>query len=271
MQNQITPAPVPSKIDIRPNLIVANKPAGLPTTYRNETDSRDCFMKQISQQHPEISSVKGHKPKDGGLIYRLDNDTSGIVVFARNQKSFDNLKTAQNNNRLVKYYYSICKVTQQFSQMTHEKHILSIIPEEEFSLGELSTLLPISFFEMLKCTKSNTDPSIEYSRITYPIGHSRKSQKKMIAILNKRYKSRGKPRPAITYFREICRKENLVLIEAIITKGTRHQIRIHLGTLGIKIAGDDLYNSKSQLKPSPQRMFLHCGKVILLKSPLDQI
>jgi len=259
---------VQSRLEVLPNIIVVNKPAGLPTTYRNETDTSDCLMKRVSQQHPEISSIKGHRPKDGGLIYRLDNDTSGIVLFARNQKTFDRLTEAQNDNRLAKYYYAICEITEQFSTKLHVKQTLSVIPEEKYSIGQL----PESFVEMLKCPQENLDiptkSPAEFSIITCPIGHSRKNSRKMIAIKNKRFKSRGKPRPAKTYVREICRKENLALIEAIITKGSRHQIRIHLDTLGLKIPGDNLYNVKSQLKPSPQRMFLHCGKVVLLRSHL---
>lgn len=251
-----------------PNVLIAIKPPGLPTTYKNESDNSDCLIKYIIEDHPGILKVKGFNPREGGLIYRLDNDTSGIVVVAKNQKTFDTLLKAQTNNQLAKYYYAICEIPGKLSQDIPSKQPISIIPDQVYQQEQLQ--LPESFSKIIKCPQDTTRIPTEYSIITYPIGHSRKSSKKMIAIKNRQYKSRGKPRPATTYFREICRKDNLALIEAIITKGTRHQIRIHLNAIGIKIAGDNLYNSKSQLQLTNERMFLHCGKVILLKSPLNQ-
>lgn len=252
-----------------PNILIAIKPSGLPTTYKNERDNSDCLIKYVVETYPEILKVKGFNPREGGLIYRLDNDTSGMIIIARNQKTFDTLLEAQNDNRLAKYYYAIYEITENSSQNIPPKQSISIVPDQEYQLEQL----PESFSEIVECPQESINtPYIptEYSTITYPIGHSRKSSKKMIAIKTKQYKSRGKPRPATTYFREVCRKDNLALIEAIITKGTRHQIRIHLNAIGIKIVGDNLYNSKSQLQLTNKRMFLHCGKVVMLKFPLNQ-
>ncbi|HEQ65466.1 MAG TPA: RNA pseudouridine synthase [bacterium] len=63
----------------------------------------------------------------------------------------------------------------------------------------------------------------------------------MIAIIGRNYKVRGKPKIRNTYFRKIGEKNGVSLLEVLIEKGIRHQIRVHLASPGIPIIGDKLY------------------------------
>ncbi|MFA5842445.1 MAG: RNA pseudouridine synthase [Candidatus Gracilibacteria bacterium] len=69
-----------------PSYIGFFKPAGIPTTYGTE---QGCFVKQVKVQFPELFTFTGFKPEEGGLLYRLDNDACGLLLFAKNKEAFD--------------------------------------------------------------------------------------------------------------------------------------------------------------------------------------
>ncbi len=54
--------------------------------------------------------------------------------------------------------------------------------------------------------------------------------------------------------KKIFEKQNRTLVEAIILKGKRHQIRAHLSYMGHPILGDPLYGYSNFAMP---RMYLH--------------
>ena len=39
----------------------------------------------VEKDFPEIALVQGKKQNDGGLVHRLDTETSGLMLFAKNQ------------------------------------------------------------------------------------------------------------------------------------------------------------------------------------------
>ena len=75
-----------------------DKPAGLPTTLG---DQADCLLTRVRAEHPELFSFAGFREDEGGLLYRLDNETSGLVLFAKNREAFDRF---QNDPELEKVY-----------------------------------------------------------------------------------------------------------------------------------------------------------------------
>jgi len=84
------------------NLLFINKPSGLivhPTKY-NEPSLIDWLIKK----YPEIKTV-GDKPEiRPGIVHRLDKDASGLMVIAKNQKSFEYLKNLFKNHQVQKKY-----------------------------------------------------------------------------------------------------------------------------------------------------------------------
>lgn len=91
------------------NVIVINKPAGLsvhPTTF----EESDTLVNGLLYKFPEIEKIN-----DGtlgaelrpGIVHRLDKDTSGTMVIARNQKSFDELKELFRERKVIKKYWAI--------------------------------------------------------------------------------------------------------------------------------------------------------------------
>jgi 23S rRNA pseudouridine1911/1915/1917 synthase len=67
-------------------LIICNKPAGLPCHPITADETKTVFQALLAID-PAIGQA-GPKSLEGGLVHRLDVDTSGILVAARNPASF---------------------------------------------------------------------------------------------------------------------------------------------------------------------------------------
>jgi len=90
-----------------PDYLVINKPVGIlvhPDGVHNEMTLVDWLI----QKYPKVKKIYDHENKTGkerpGIVHRLDKDVSGLMVIAKTQKMFDNLKN-QFRNRIIKKEY----------------------------------------------------------------------------------------------------------------------------------------------------------------------
>ncbi|MDD5032811.1 MAG: RluA family pseudouridine synthase [Candidatus Pacebacteria bacterium] len=90
------------------NVLAINKPAGLLAHRAEKTKPEEKTLADwILENRPEISTV-GDEPKlRPGLVHRLDRDTSGIMVIAKNQKSFEFLKKQFQEHEAKKNYTAL--------------------------------------------------------------------------------------------------------------------------------------------------------------------
>ncbi len=79
------------------DLLVLDKEAGLVVDQNNTQTV--LSLAEIIQKQFSISLERG------GVVHRLDKDTSGLLVVAKNQESLDNLQ-AQFKDRTIKKEYS---------------------------------------------------------------------------------------------------------------------------------------------------------------------
>ncbi len=87
------------------NYLVINKPAGLlvhGAGHIQEPTLVDILLKE----HPFLAKV-GDDPGRPGLIHRLDKLTSGLLVIAKTQENFDNLKRQFQKRTIIKYYTAL--------------------------------------------------------------------------------------------------------------------------------------------------------------------
>src|SRR3989344_2047672 len=79
------------------DIVVINKPAGI-SVHKGIAEKGETLADWLIEKFPEMKRV-GDLPADRqvsnlrpGIVHRLDKDTSGVLVAARNQKSFEFLK-----------------------------------------------------------------------------------------------------------------------------------------------------------------------------------
>ncbi|KAF4746149.1 hypothetical protein FOZ63_000157 [Perkinsus olseni] len=70
-------------------------------------------------------------------------------------------------------------------------------------------------------------------------------------------------KPAVTKYtvRREFKSVGVSLVECRLLSGRKHQIRVHMASLGHPLVGDPWYNSETKLDLSAGRIFLHCHKL----------
>ncbi len=98
------------------DLIVVNKPPGM-AVHEGVHISEPTVADFLLQKFPEIIDVGDCTEKETrqkgipyrpGIVHRLDKNTSGVMVAARNQKSFEALKKLFQDRAVEKQYWAIC-------------------------------------------------------------------------------------------------------------------------------------------------------------------
>ena len=83
------------------NLLVVSKPAGLPV-YKIRGDS---LMQRLTRRFPELKKVSS--PPRYGLIHRLDQETSGLVLIAKNSQALSFFQQQFQSRKVEKKYLAL--------------------------------------------------------------------------------------------------------------------------------------------------------------------
>lgn len=203
-------------------LLVLEKPAGLPCLPGAGIPV--SVLDWVKRERPQLLALPGPRidsVSEGGLLHRLDNETSGLLAFAKTPTELARLRGIWSTGKIRKLYTARC--------------------QPEAAAPALAALKDM--------------------RIETPIGHSAKSTKRMIVLEAARpmllRQIRGEPQEAHTRIveaREVA--EHLRELRVEISTGVRHQIRAHLASIGHPIVGDDLYGG-----PPDERLFLHATEL----------
>ncbi|MDR0495629.1 MAG: RNA pseudouridine synthase [Treponema sp.] len=203
----------PYIVDETDNFAVAFKPPRMHSVPLRKGGG-DTMLDWYAALFPPIMEISGRRAGEGGLLHRLDYETQGLMLFAKNQKSLDHLLAAQEEGNFIKEYAAIC----------HKN-----VPANASYPAPNS---PFSF----------TGFVIEsYFR---PFGPGRKQVRPALD-------NRGKGRSAAQdrngcYRTEIASvAENDYCHFALrLRRGFRHQIRCHLAWIGCPILNDPLYGEQ---------------------------
>jgi len=219
------------ELDVRletPHVVVLHKPARLATAPI-EAGERGTLANGIVAKYPECAGV-GTDPREPGLLHRLDNDTSGLVLVARDKEAFEELRAALREGRVEKRYLAIVAPGAGSSRA-------SSVP----ATGELA----------------------DKGTIAFPLSPHPKDKKRVFACVHDRDVQRLKPRDATTTYKVIKRWEDdghaRALVEATAPKALRHQIRVHFAALGAPLVGDGLYGGPPAQKLG--RHALHASRI----------
>lgn len=90
-------------------VLAVNKPSGLIVHNDGKTDELS-LANWVLDKYPEIKDVgesavyNGKEIIRSGIVHRLDRETSGVIVLAKTQKSFLNLKKQFQERKIEKIY-----------------------------------------------------------------------------------------------------------------------------------------------------------------------
>ncbi|NTU66316.1 MAG: RluA family pseudouridine synthase [Candidatus Moranbacteria bacterium] len=91
------------------DIIIIDKPAGI-RSHVDLQDQENTLVNFLVARYPEIASI--HDGSEGswmrpGIVHRLDMDTSGIMVVARNEKTLRELKRKFQDKEIEKKYWAL--------------------------------------------------------------------------------------------------------------------------------------------------------------------
>ena len=87
------------------DVLAVNKPAGLPTHGFSGRD-KETLANLLISARPELSTI-GKSRWEPGLVNRLDIETSGIVLLAKTQQAFEDLRKQFLDRQISKNYLGL--------------------------------------------------------------------------------------------------------------------------------------------------------------------
>lgn len=234
---------VPEEIELEilketEDYLVINKKEGM-VVHPSKTTKRGTVMNGVVN-YLGIKGVDLNGNERAGLVHRLDKQTSGILLVAKNDNALWNLSNQFAEKKVQKTYKAVVdgNIIQMFGRKKLPRHVF-IIDENNFKVSSW-------------------------------IDRNPKNRKKYAVA------KEGKGRYSTTNFTiiKVLTKKNkeLSYLEVKPETGRTHQIRVHLSYLGFPIVGDDLYGGSKY-----KRMMLHAeklrfydknGKMVEVKSTL---
>lgn len=226
------------KIEIVKNekdFLVIKKCAGLPSAPLSEGE--DSALTQAVEMFPEIRSVVGRKAIEFGLLHRIDTETEGVLLIAKNQAFYDKILEEQKQGGFIKTYEA---------RVERREAVGEGWPNLKEALGE----------DVAEMLKNDSFPKIieVVSRFRF-FGEKNREVRPVFEGAGKAANKKASPK---VYTTEIIIEKNASLPSSIaasggafessfvakckITEGFRHQVRCHLAFLGFPVVGDKVYN-----------------------------
>jgi len=87
-------------------LLAVDKPYGLAVHKVSPTDPQLTLADLLVAERPALAGV-GESPLRPGIVHRLDKETSGVMVIAKDQPTFEYLKNLFQTRQVAKEYLAL--------------------------------------------------------------------------------------------------------------------------------------------------------------------
>lgn len=88
-----------------PFLVAVDKAPGMPT-HPLHAGERGTVANGLIARYPEMVGV-GYSPREPGVLHRLDRETSGVLLAARQGSAFERLRVEFEQGRVAKLYFAV--------------------------------------------------------------------------------------------------------------------------------------------------------------------
>jgi len=205
---------LPDEIELKPNpylpiniiykdkdIIVLDKPPGIPS-HPVDFGEKDTVANFLIAKFPKLKWI-GEKLFEPGMIHRLDIDTSGLLLVARNQKAFEKLKYDQKQGMIKKEYLVLVigevkedgKIKSYIGHHPKDERRMKIFTSSE-DIKKYKARKAITYFEVEKRYKNYTllrvriekglmhQIRVHFASIGYPIAGDKLYQTKRFRKLD---------------------------------------------------------------------------------------
>ena len=193
------------------DLLVVNKVAGM-VVHPAPGSPKDTLVNALLYHcQSSLSGIGGEKRP--GIVHRIDKDTSGLLVVAKNDKSHHGLAEQFERHSVERVYHAFCHGTPDVGSPR-----LKGVKGVSFEVGNV---VKIS---------------------THLARHKHDRQRQTVLFEGGRH--------AVTRFKVLEKFGNpqvVSLIECWLETGRTHQIRVHMAHLGHSLIGDTTYGRRKKI------------------------
>ncbi len=210
------------------DLIVLNKPSGL-VVHPAAGHQQDTLVNALIHHTTEMSMKNELRP---GIVHRLDKETSGLLVIAKNNQTHEALALQFKNRTTHRIYYAIAEKEMHKDSGTFQSFLARHpVDRKRYSSLKLNN-------QIIRQNKSSVTDIVSSGK--WAITH----YKKIAAVhLDKNL--------ALTY------------LQLKLETGRTHQIRVHMSEANHPLFGDLVYGGSHAYykKYSLNRFFLHAAEL----------
>jgi 23S rRNA pseudouridine1911/1915/1917 synthase len=198
----------------------------------------------VFERFPEAREAGGgggaRPAAEGGLLHRLDYETSGLVLFARSAEAFRSLIAQQERGSFRKEYLA-------FSTASREEFPAGSLPRRGIPSGiaeaawtrARESVDGRSLASLLRVEGGEGPPVIASSFRAFGPRGSRVS----CLVPGEAKAGKGKPSYSSSIL-ECSASSSHLRLRIALSRGFRHQIRAQLSWIGLPILGDSLYGGE---------------------------
>lgn len=220
------------------NILIINKPPAIQV-HPSSTEKEKTVVNWLIAKYPNIQNI-GEDALRPGIVHRLDKDTSGVLIIAKTQASFEQLKTLFATREVHKKYTAL----------------VYGIPHPSSGIIDKSIARSTSFRkQVIPDARTKYKGLLREAVTEYTTQQVIKSVQQKTTINTPFHKNK---------FRRISPAIDISysLLSLSPHTGRMHQLRVHLSSIGHPIVGDTLYSNKLfRDLPSAPRQLLHAYKI----------
>ena len=219
------------------DMVVVNKRPGM-VVHPAPGHFTGTLVNALLHHCPNLSGIGGvARP---GIVHRLDQDTSGLIVVAKSQPAMDGLVQAFSSHKNIeKTYLAICHGRPRLDAGRIENLIgRHPVDRKRMAIVERNGKVAITNWRVFRCGGETPPP--------HDCGTVRDG--------------------VVSAEPFVARLKTISAVECKIETGRTHQIRVHMASLGCPVIGDKVYGKSAldnKLDPVPMRQMLHAWKLKL--------
>ncbi len=266
--------PEPEKLDVLPedipleivyeddDVLVVNKPRGMVVHPGPGNWSGTLVNAVMYHCGDSLSSINGViRP---GIVHRIDKDTSGLLMIAKNNAAHESLAEQLRVHSVTREYTALCYDNIQETGTFGVSGVKRESWQEFCSRNSTATSAHFSLHNNDKSIKNTKAVTADYdfsndnyadtgsvsvtcsvhpadSIITIDVPIGRDERNRMRQAVNG-----AACRNAVTHIRVIERFGRYSLVKARLETGRTHQIRVHMAYIHHPLVGDELYGPRRQ-------------------------